>query len=56
MSCVIRMEQRFGKTAVAQVLVGSKNKNLARWNFEKLSTFGIMKGYSQKAVGELIDF
>ncbi|QSR01517.1 DNA helicase RecQ [Lactococcus sp. LG1074] len=56
MSCVIRMEQRFGKTAVAQVLVGSKNKNLARWNFEKLSTFGIMEGYSQKAVGELIDF
>lgn len=56
MSCIIRMEQRFGKTAVAQVLVGSKNKNLARWNFEKLSTFGIMKGYSQKAVGELIDF
>lgn len=56
MSCVIRMEQRFGKTAVAQVLVGSKNKNLARWNFEKLSTFGIMKGYSQKVVGELIDF
>jgi ATP-dependent DNA helicase RecQ len=56
MSCIIRMGQRFGKTAVAQVLVGSKNKNLARWNFEKLSTFGIMKGYSQKAVGELIDF
>lgn len=56
MSCVIRMEQRFGKTAVAQVLVGSKNKNLARWNFERLSTFGIMKDYSQKAVGELIDF
>ncbi len=56
LSCVVRMEQRFGKTAVTQVLVGSKNKNLARWNFEKLSTFGIMKDYSQKAVGELIDF
>ena len=56
LSCVIRMQERFGKTAVAQVLVGSKNKNLARWNFEKLSTYGIMKGTSQKAVGELIDF
>lgn len=56
LSCVIRMGERFGKTAVAQVLVGSKNKNLAKWNFEKLSTFGIMKNFSQKAVGELIDF
>ncbi len=56
LSCVYRMNERFGKTAVAQVLVGSKNKNLARWNFEKLSTFGIMKNYTQKTVSELIDF
>lgn len=56
LSCVIRMQERFGKTAVTQVLVGSKNKALERWNFEKLSTFGIMKGISQKAVSELIDF
>jgi ATP-dependent DNA helicase RecQ len=56
LSCIIRMEQRFGKTAVAQVLVGSKNKNLARYHFEKLSTFGILSNYSQKTVSELIDF
>ena len=56
LSCVIRMQERFGKTAVAQVLVGSKNKKLANWHFEDLSTFGIMKAMTQKAVGELIDF
>lgn len=50
------MGERFGKTAVAQVLIGSKNKNIAKWNFESLSTFGIMKNHSQKTVGELIDF
>ncbi|MFC4651348.1 DNA helicase RecQ [Lactococcus nasutitermitis] len=56
LSCVIRMGERFGKTAVAQVLIGSKNKNLTRWHFEKLSTFGIMSRQTQKQVGELIDF
>ncbi|MDR0299917.1 MAG: DNA helicase RecQ [Streptococcaceae bacterium] len=56
MSCVIRMGERFGKTAVAGVLAGSTNKNLANWHFEKLSTYGIMKGMSQKAIGSLIDF
>ncbi len=54
LSCVVRMGERFGKTAVAQVLIGSKN--IAKWNFESLSTFGIMKNHSQKTVGELIDF
>ncbi len=29
LSCVVRMGERFGKTAVAQVLIGSKNKNIA---------------------------
>lgn len=42
------MGERFGKTAVAQVLIGSKNKNIAKWNFESLSTFGIMKNHSQR--------
>ncbi len=56
LSCVVRMGEHFGKTAVAQVLIGSKNKNIAKWNFESLSTFGIMKNHSQKTVGELIDF
>jgi len=56
LSCVKRMGERFGKTTVAQVLVGSHNKNLQKWHFENLSTFGIMKGQSQKSVAELIDF
>ncbi|GAB2025007.1 DNA helicase RecQ [Lactovum odontotermitis] len=56
LSCVIRMGERFGKTAVAGVLAGSKNKNLARWNFERLSTYGIMKSNSQKSIAALIDF
>ena len=56
LSCVIRMKERFGKTTVAQVLVGSKSKGLANWNFDQLSTYGIMKGTSQKSISELIDF
>lgn len=56
MSCVIRMGEHFGKAAVASVLAGSKNKKLIQWNFEKLSTYGIMKGVNQKAISNLIDF
>lgn len=56
LSCIKRMGERFGKTMVAQVLVGSHNKNLQKWRFEHLPTFGIMKGQSQKSVAELIDF
>ncbi|MDR2833337.1 MAG: DNA helicase RecQ [Streptococcaceae bacterium] len=56
LSCVKRMGERFGKTMVAQVLVGSHNKNMQKWHFENLSTFGIMKNHKQKEVAELIDF
>ena len=42
LSCVVRMGERFGKTAVAQVLIGSKNKNIAKWNFESLSTLSLI--------------
>lgn len=56
LSCIIRMNERFGKTIVAQVLTGSKQKKLESWHFDRLSTFGIMKGQSQKEVVALIDF
>ncbi|GAB2027113.1 DNA helicase RecQ [Lactovum odontotermitis] len=56
LSCVIRMGERFGKAAVAGVLAGSKNKNLQRWHFERLSTYGLMRTNSQKSIAALIDF
>ena len=53
-SCVYRMRQHFGMALVAQVLTGSENKRVKQFGFEKLSTFGLFKGRSQKAVNLLI--
>ena len=56
MSCVIRMEQRFGKTLTAQVLTGSKNKKVTEMSFNRLPTYGIMKESSSKDVSDFIEF
>ncbi|MGG1396657.1 DNA helicase RecQ [Bacillus salipaludis] len=56
LSCIIRMGQRFGKTLIAQVLTGSKNKKVTDMGFNTLSTFGIMKDQSAKDVGDFIEF
>ncbi|MDA7027822.1 DNA helicase RecQ [Bacillus sp. CLL-7-23] len=53
LSCIIRMGERFGKTMVAQVLSGSKNKKVMDNGFQHLSTYGILK---QRSVSEISDF
>ena len=56
LSCVIRMGQRFGKTMIAQVLTGSRNKKMLDFGFDKLTTYGIMRNRSAKQVSEFIEF
>ncbi len=46
-SCIARMKRSFGITMIIDVLRGSKNKKVLQFGFEKLSTYGIMKSYSQ---------
>lgn len=55
-SCIKRMNERFGKTMIAHVLCGSENKKVKEFGFERLSTYGIMKGKTQKDVTDFIDF
>ncbi|PLT30008.1 DNA helicase RecQ [Peribacillus deserti] len=56
LSCIIRMNERFGKTLVAQVLTGSSNKKVSELGFNKLTTFGLLKERSVKDVAEFIDY
>lgn len=56
LSCIKRMNERFGKTFVTKVLTGSSDKKIASFGFNKLTTYGIMKEKTQKEVNELIDF
>lgn len=56
LSCVIRMGQKFGKTMVAQVLVGSKNQKIRSFGFERLSTYGLLKDMTIKEVTNFMEF
>jgi len=55
-SCIKRMNERFGKTMVAQVLVGSANKKVKDFSFNRLSTYGLLKDRTQKEVSQFIDY
>ncbi|TMW70717.1 DNA helicase RecQ [Alteribacter natronophilus] len=55
-SCIKRMNERFGKTMVAQVLTGSSNQKVREMGFEQLSTYGLMKSRTAKDVGQFIDY
>jgi len=55
-SCVKRMNEKFGKTLVAQVLKGSNNKRITQFQFHKLSTYGLMKDKTEKQIVDFIDF
>ncbi|AUX12736.1 DNA helicase RecQ [Latilactobacillus sakei] len=56
LSCIKRMDERFGKVMVAQVLTGSKNQKIMQFRFDELPTYGLMRGDSQKEVSGLIDY
>lgn len=56
LSCIIRMGQRFGKTAVAKVLTGSKDRKIIEFGFDQLPTYAILKEKSAKEVSEFIEF
>lgn len=56
LSCVIRMGQRFGKTMIAQVLTGSRNKKLLDFKFHELTTYGLLKEKNAKEVSDFIEF
>jgi ATP-dependent DNA helicase RecQ len=56
LSCVKRMDQRFGKGLVGKVLAGSRDKKVVEMHFETLSTYGLLKEWSQKDITALIDY
>ena len=56
LSCVKRMDERFGMTMTAKVLKGSKDRKVRDFQFEKLSTYGILSAYTEKELTERIQF
>ncbi len=53
-SCVVRLRQRYGIKMVIQVLRGSKNQRLLQLGLDQVSTYGLLKDYSEGALREII--
>jgi ATP-dependent DNA helicase RecQ len=54
LSCVARVEQRFGVEHVVDVLTGADHQRLGRWHHEQLSTYGLLKDMPRKRVTNVI--
>ena len=54
LSCVARVEGRFGVQHVADVLCGSDTEMIRRCRHEELSTHGLLKDFGRSAVSNLI--
>lgn len=54
LSCIGRMDQRFGMGMVGRVLKGSRDKRIKEWKFDRLSTYAILKDVDRKEIKDLI--
>jgi ATP-dependent DNA helicase RecQ len=55
LSCIVRLEQRFGGAYTAAVLTGSNDKRILENRHDALSTYGLLSDYSQHTVHDWIE-
>lgn len=48
LSCVKRADEKFGAGHIVDILLGSKNEKVLRWEHDKLSTYGVGKELDRK--------
>lgn len=56
LSCIKRMGESFGVTLTAKVLRGSNDQRIRSFNFQKLSTYGLLSNYTERDITEWINF
>ena len=56
LSCIKRMNERFGAGLVSDVLKGVNSAKIKSLGFDTLSTYGIMKDYNKETIRDLISF
>ena len=54
LSCVYRTRERYGISVLVDILRGFKGPKIIQNNLDKLTTYGIMKDYSNKFIRDLI--
>ncbi|MEI6634669.1 MAG: DNA helicase RecQ [Chlamydiota bacterium] len=55
LSCIVRLEERFGGDYTASVLIGSRDQRILGNGHETLSTYGILSEFTQRVVREWIE-
>lgn len=55
LSCVLRLEQRFGANYTTKVLVGSQEQRILELGHDKLSTYGLLREDGLKTVRDWIE-
>ena len=55
LSCVFRLDQRYGADYTASVLVGSKERRLLDANHDQLSTYGLLSDHTKKLARDWIE-
>ncbi|MHC4320334.1 MAG: RQC domain-containing protein, partial [Planctomycetota bacterium] len=54
LSCVARVDQRFGVGHIVRVLRGAASEQVIRWGHDRLSTYGLLRGMSERKVTSLV--
>lgn len=55
LSCVVRLQQKFGADYTAQVLVGSKEQRILENGHDRLSTYGLLQEHNKKDIRAWIE-
>lgn len=55
LSCVARVEQRFGRAHVVDVLLGKKNAKIRSFGHNELSTHGLLRGMDRDTLMNVVD-
>jgi ATP-dependent DNA helicase RecQ len=55
LSCVARVQERFGAGHIAEILQGNRTLVIERWKHDRLSTFGLMSGETKVFIRFMID-
>ncbi|MBM7565429.1 DNA helicase RecQ [Paenibacillus sacheonensis] len=56
LSCVGRLKGRFGISMAAKVLKGSREKRILEFGFDRLSTYGLMRQWTERDISDLMYF
>ncbi|MHB1276064.1 MAG: DNA helicase RecQ [Candidatus Humimicrobiaceae bacterium] len=56
LSCIFRMDQRFGIKMVIDTLRGSKAEKILKSGLDQIQTYGIMSGVNEKRIRVIINF